>query len=117
MSTPPEEGLSRIQVTMCDRRVLRLASSGCVVLPRQGVRQALLNFFGDSSRAADEFDDEDLDLLWRGKYRTGERLRGASREGLQQAGLAPASIDLIMQHKGESPPWIIRHISGLVGML
>jgi hypothetical protein len=71
---------------------------------RQAVRLALMDFFGEGSATAGDFDDEDLDCLWREKYRRAENLMRATREGLREAGLASALVDSIVRHQGESRP-------------
>ena len=64
---------------------------------RRQEQRRILHTFGVD---LDSFSDDDLDKLWNSGYPTAKRLQAATREGLEKAGLAPGTVDDILNSKG-----------------
>lgn len=64
----------------------------------------MLAAVAEAGLATAALDENELEKLWQGGYRSATRLRAASREGLAQAGLSGGAMDIILtllRAKGE----------------
>ena len=59
------------------------------------MREDIISLCPDDPERGEVFEREDLQMLYDAYYRDAHDFRAASRAGLEQAGLAPALVDII----------------------